>query len=84
MRGRTLQVDFCFLQSMLGSGLLINICLIQEDTAGVFLNVIDAIADIKMVSLKLTAFASMLVQNCVYCTGDQHETAGQVNFSQFY
>lgn len=46
---------------MLGSDLLINIHLIQEDTAAVFLNYINAVADIKIVSLKLTAFASMLV-----------------------
>lgn len=74
MGGRTLQVDFYFSQNMLGSDLLINMHLIQEDTAVVFLNYIDAIADIKIASLKLTVFASMLIQKCVYCTGDQHET----------
>lgn len=67
-------MDFCFLQSMFGSDLLINIGLIKEESAAVFLNDIDAIADIKMVSLKLVAFASMLIQNCVYCAGDRHET----------
>lgn len=73
MGGRTLQVDFYFLQNMLGSNLL-NIHLIQEYTAAVFLNDRDAIADVKTVSLKLTAFASVLIQNCVYCTDDQHGT----------
>lgn len=53
--------------------------LIQEDTAAVFLNDIDAIADIKVVSLELTVSASMLVQNCGYGTGDQHETAPKQN-----
>lgn len=69
MGGRTLQVDFYFLQSVLGCYLLINMHLIQEDTAAVFLNDIDAIADIKVVSLELTVSASMLVQNWLWHWG---------------
>lgn len=64
---------------MLGCDLLIDMHLIQEDSAAVFLNDIDAIADITVVSLELTVSASMLVQNCGYGTGDQHETAPKQN-----
>ena len=53
-------MDFYFLQSMLGSQLLINIHLIQGDTVTVSFSDIDATVKIKIVSLKLTAFASVL------------------------
>lgn len=48
MRGRTLFRWIYFLQNMLGSQLLINIHLIQEDTVIVFLNNIDAIVKVKL------------------------------------
>lgn len=54
-------MDLYFFAKYVGSQLLINIHLIQEETVALSFSGIDAIIKVKILSLKLIAFSSMLI-----------------------